>query len=199
MRPIFFTADWHFFHENVMKYCDRPFETVEQMNETIINNYNAKVPRNGHVYVLGDIGFAGPQKLGPLLEKLNGTKYLIRGNHDFKLKKVFLLKHFAWVKDLYELKFEHESIRHSIMLCHYAMRVWNKKHYGAWHLYGHSHGTLPEDKSLWTMDVGVDCNNFSPLSIDDVKEKCALKKIEGETIETIKEFKGAFKGDEDEI
>jgi calcineurin-like phosphoesterase family protein len=62
-----------------------------------------------------------------------------------------------------------------ITLCHYALRVFNKSHHGSWHLYGHSHGTLPDDPNSLSFDVGVDCHNYFPISLDQVKKIMSKK------------------------
>ena len=64
-----------------------------------------------------------------------------------------------------------------IVLCHYAFRVWNKSHRGAWHLYGHSHGSLPDDPNSLSFDAGVDCHEFTPISYERVKEIMAEKRF----------------------
>ncbi|MCX6365194.1 MAG: hypothetical protein NTX57_00570 [Armatimonadetes bacterium] len=77
---------------------------------------------------------------------------------------------FGWVRDYYELKVEDAdapSGKQRIVLCHYAFRVWRNAHHGSWHLYGHSHGSLPGAGR--SMDVGVDCHDFSPISYEQVK------------------------------
>lgn len=172
----FFTADLHLFHKNIIKYCERPFKDVAEMNDTIRDRWNAKVSKDDEVYIVGDVGFAHPDLLISFLESLNGTKYLIRGNHDKRMQSK-LKDCFAWVKDYYALKIDDPDAIHDkqvLILCHYALRVWDRKHYGTWHLYGHSHGTLPHDGSM-SLDVGVDCHDFTPLSYDDIK--LALWKI----------------------
>ncbi len=130
---IFFTSDTHFGHANIIKYCNRPFESVNQMDEVLINNWNSVVRPDDEVYHLGDFSFADPKKY---VYRLNGKIHLIKGNHDYRRKdRLFLEAGIVWVKDLFELK----KVDPNIVLCHYAMRVWPKSHYGAWQLYGHSH------------------------------------------------------------
>jgi calcineurin-like phosphoesterase family protein len=62
-----------------------------------------------------------------------------------------------------------------ITLLHYALRVWNKSHYSSWHLYGHSHGSLPDDPNSMSFDVGIDCHNYTPISFEQVKAIMARK------------------------
>ena len=81
---IYFIADTHFNHENIIKYCDRPFSNAKEMNEYIIQKWNSVVKEDDIVYHLGDVGFGTTEMLKELISRLNGTKILLRGNHDFK-------------------------------------------------------------------------------------------------------------------
>lgn len=160
---IYFSSDSHHGHYNIIKYCNRPFTTVEEMDETIINNFNEVIMPNDTLYFLGDFSF-GPQ--APFRERINCNHiHLIRGNHDRQVQYNL----FESVKDLNEYR----GSGISIVLCHFAMRVWNKKHHGSWHLFGHSHGTI-EDFDL-SFDCGVDTNNFMPYSLDDVVKRMEAK------------------------
>lgn len=170
MKNIFFTSDHHFGHKNIIKFSNRPFESVEEMDETMIERWNEKIKPNDEVYHIGDVALCSPNKLKKILARLNGKIYLIKGNHE---KSALECKdHFEWIKDYYELKVEdadfHEG-RQMIALLHYGMRVWNASHWGTFHLYGHSHGTLPDDPKSRSFDVGVDCHDFYPLSYEEVK------------------------------
>lgn len=80
----YFIADTHFNHENIIKYCNRPFKDSKEMNEYIVNKWNSIVRKDDIVYHLGDVGFGSTDELKELVGRLNGTKILIRGNHDFK-------------------------------------------------------------------------------------------------------------------
>lgn len=81
---IYFIADTHFNHENIIKYCDRPFSNAKEMNEYIIQKWNSVVKEDDIVYHLGDVGFGTTEMLKKLISRLNETKILLRGNHDFK-------------------------------------------------------------------------------------------------------------------
>lgn len=81
---IYFIADTHFNHENIIKYCNRPFKNSQEMNEHIIKKWNSVVKKEDTVYHLGDVGFGTTEMLKDLVGRLNGTKILLRGNHDFK-------------------------------------------------------------------------------------------------------------------
>jgi calcineurin-like phosphoesterase family protein len=168
---IWFTSDHHFGHKNIITYSKRPFETVEQMNQELINRWNAKVAPNDEVYHLGDFAFLSPEKLRTLRTQLNGKIYLIQGNHDTSALQC--ADCFEWIKEYHELVIEdpeaHKGKR-LIILLHYAMRVWNVSHHGSWHLYGHSHGMLADDSFSLSFDAGVDCHNFYPISYEEVKQ-----------------------------
>lgn len=163
MNKTFFTADTHFSHDNIRKYCNRPFDTAEEMNEVMIERWNSVVKQGDLIYHLGDFSWGDPI---PILEQLNGQVYYIIGNHDKRNYRV-LQEHqkIVWMKDLFTLKHDGKSTT----LCHYAMYRWPKAHFNEWHLFGHTHGTLAGvGKSF---DVGVDANDFTPLSWEQVVEK----------------------------
>ena len=155
----FFTADTHFSHKNIIKYCDRPFTSVEDMDKTIIDNWNKKVGPRDLVYHLGDFGMGRTQDLKNIKNKLNGRIEFVFGNHDRSSFDIF--KPIRYMLDI-------RVGNQPITLCHYAMRVWNKSHYNAWHLYGHSHGLEGFGKSF---DIGMDVRNFTPISFDEVKKE----------------------------
>lgn len=91
MLKIWFTSDLHFSHKNVIKYCNRPFESVEEMRYKLIENWNDVVQSEDVVYVLGDVFFCGTQEATRIMQQLNGVKILIRGNHDQKPTKMIKL------------------------------------------------------------------------------------------------------------
>jgi calcineurin-like phosphoesterase family protein len=160
MSGVFFTADLHLGHGNIIKYCNRPYSSIEEMDESLISNWNSVVGKNDHIYVVGDFTMGG--NAPNYLRRLNGIKHLIRGNHDREPK----LEH-GWtsIHDLRTIKVGAQPI----VLCHYALRVWDKSHYGALHCYGHSHGKLPDDTESLSLDVGVDCHNYTPLEFEEIK------------------------------
>ncbi len=168
MSELFFTADTHFHHANIIKYCNRPFKSVEEMDDTLINNWNDKIKSGDTVYHLGDFSFTEAR---PYFHRLNGNIHFIRGNHDKQAEGFYrdaIAKDqvtFVSFKDVNTVVYNGQEI----FMSHYAHRVWNKSHRGVWHLYGHSHGTLPDDPNALSFDCGVDCHNYTPLSFDDVK------------------------------
>lgn len=167
MSSIFFTSDSHFGHNNVIKYCNRPFSSIGEMDEKLISEWNNTVSKNDTVYHLGDFTF-GDHK--PYLNRLNGkNKYLILGNHD----RIDRAKNAGW-DNIYDLCEVRDDNKNRFILCHYAMRVWNGSHKGNYHLYGHSHANLDELHE-WgrSMDVGVDniarlLGRYRPIEITEV-------------------------------
>lgn len=162
MKPIF-TADPHWRHANIIKYCNRPFTDVDEMNRTLIDNWNSVVNYNQDIYVLGDIYLGHESGFMEIFKQLNGNIHFIAGNHDktaWKFKDEFA----SFTPGIKEITVGKQRI----VLCHYAMRVWNRSHRGSWHLYGHSHGTLPDDPNSLSIDVGVDCHNYTPITFDQV-------------------------------
>ncbi len=168
---VWFTADTHFGHSNIIKYCNRPFATVGEMNETLIKNWNSVVKPRDMVYHLGDFCFGKDDYTFDLyFKQLNGLIIFIKGNHD---KLAWRNKHKFFASSDFGREIEVDGQK--ITLCHYAMRVWDKSHYTAWDLYGHSHGSLPDDPHALSIDVGVDCHNYTPISFEQVGEIMAKK------------------------
>lgn len=170
MNNIFFTSDTHFYHANVIKYSNRPYGSVEEMNAAIIQNWNSVVRPGDRIYHLGDFGFARPEQLTRILEQLNGQKYFIVGNHDKSMWDASVKKHFIKYADMMELSVGKQKL----VLCHYPLASWNRAHHGSFMLHGHSHGSyVAPDYRIW--DVGVDVNNMTPISYDEIERK--LNKI----------------------
>jgi len=170
---IFFTADTHFGHKNIIKYSYRPFSSVTEMEETIVHNWNSRVKQDDTVYHLGDFAFVNKSEKNRLLHRLNGNICLIKGNHDKKLNAELRSK-FCWIKDYHEITGPNKV---KIVLCHYAFDVWNKSHHGSWHLHGHSHGMLPPGNRM-RVDVGVDTNGFHLYSMKDIELMMEYRKAD---------------------
>lgn len=174
---MFFTSDHHFGHKNIIQYCNRPFQSVDEMNEELVRRWNEKIGPEDKVYHLGDMAFASSEKeTREILDRLHGKIYLIKGNHE-KLAKA-CSDRFEWVKDYYELTVRDDSFakgKQLVILFHYAIREWKGKYRGTYQLYGHSHGTLPDISDALAFDVGVDCHDFYPLSWEEVKTKMQQK------------------------
>jgi len=162
----YITADPHFGHVGILHHADRPWKTVEEMDEALISNWNAEVHKQDQVIIVGD--FAWKNHIA-YLDRLNGRKILVRGNHDDFSKKVE--SKFSEVHDLLERKFEGQRI----VMCHYPMRGWRGAANGSWHLYGHHHGTAQEDPGSCCFDIGVDVWFYRPVSLEVVAAKMKQK------------------------
>jgi calcineurin-like phosphoesterase family protein len=163
MSNVLFTADLHLGHYSIIQKCNRPFTTLEEMHETIIDRWNSVVesPRD-KIVVLGDFSFK-IKNTKVYFDRLKGYKFLIVGNHDERWTKRLP---WGWVKDTMLYKGLNE---HGIWLSHYPHRSWRSSFRGSWHLYGHTHSKLqPYGMSF---DVGVDSWNFTPVPVEIVREK----------------------------
>ena len=181
---VWFTADHHFGHANIVLHCTRPFGSVAEMNATMADRWNSVVGPQNVVYHLGDIFWMPSGEAQALRRRLNGRICLVRGNHDLTADSIRTC--FEWVNDYYELKVEDDDAaggKQLIVLCHYAMRVWNHSNYGSWHLFGHSHGTLPEIPGGLAIDVGVDCHDFTPIPYAHVKAIMQARRAAGGAVQ----------------
>ena len=155
---FFFTSDEHFSHFNILSYCHRPFLSIEEMDNAIIQRHNEVVGSEDTVYHLGD--FTLKHKAENYIRRLNGKHIFLKGSHDY------------WNKELpYIIEKEIDGIY--IVMCHYAIKIWPRSHFNSWQLFGHSHNKLEGIGKQ--MDVGVDGNNFYPYSFEQIKKIMAKK------------------------
>lgn len=162
----FFTADHHFGHESIIRHCARPFANAAEMDEAMIENWNAVVSRGDRVIHVGDFAHRIDEKrLKKIFGALNGQKFLLIGNHD--RRDTLALTWAAPPAHMMHLTVDAQKI----VACHYGMRTWSGARHGAIQLYGHSHGRLPGN-SL-SCDVGVDCFGFFPQTVAQIKEHLA--------------------------
>jgi len=166
----FFSADWHLFHNNIIKYCDRPFKDEKTMREEIIRRHNKVVGKNDTVYVLGDVAMLPSgeiSKLTSVLAQMNGTKHLILGNHDEGKPFTYVRVGFASV---------HTSLiyNNDVVLCHdpacaniFPDKLW---------LVGHVHNLFKMVVDpIVCYNVGVDVNSFYPITLDNIYTE--IKKV----------------------
>jgi len=167
---IYFLADTHFGHEKIIEYCDRPFSSVGEMDSVMIERWNRIVQPKDVVYFLGDFCMGNQEMAFSYFRRLNGQIYVIPGGHDKK-----------WIRPnlcytgpncvvricppLHTVTLDGQVI----VLCHFAMRVWDRSHFNSWQLHGHSHGGLLGVGKQ--MDVGVDCWDFYPVALETVRRK----------------------------
>lgn len=174
---LHFTSDTHFFHKNILKYCpQRPWESVDEMNEALVENWNSRISPTSVVFHLGDFAFCGSTKMNELLTRLNGKIIHFRGNHDHIKPEV---------RARFEAEYTYKRVKvkdgdevFGIAMMHYPMASWEQMQRGTWHLHGHSHGNL--NFSLGRMlDVGIDTHpELRPYTFAEIKEHMLARPIE---------------------
>lgn len=171
----FFTSDTHFNHANIIKFCNRPFKDVEQMNDVMIANWNSVIGKDDTVFHLGDFCLGGAAEWTKILDRLNGKIYLIMGNHDLKNIRQGFISRFEHVA----MQIRIEIGKKRIYLCHYPFLCFEGSYKDdVWQLFGHVH-TRRSNSGIdagrlqylypTQYDVGVDNNNFTPVSFGQVK------------------------------
>jgi calcineurin-like phosphoesterase family protein len=176
---IWFTSDNHFSHFNIIGYTNRPFVTAGEMDKALIANHNSVVGPNDSVYFLGDFSFASPARTVEILNQLTGKHlYLINGNHDKVVRKSpEVADCFDWVKDYYELTIQDASISSGkVLFClfHYPIMSWNGMLHNSCHLFGHTHIKENVFNGKKLMNIGVDANNYTPVSYEQIRDYFAL-------------------------
>ena len=137
MSRKFYISDWHSGHGNIIAFDNRPFRSVEQMNETLVQRWNSVVEPGDIVYVLGDMFWCNSNLAIPILQKLNGQKFLVKGNHD-RCNDGRFTKQFVKVTEYLEV----EDNGRKVVLCHYPIPCFKNHFYGWYHLYGHVHNSF---------------------------------------------------------
>jgi calcineurin-like phosphoesterase family protein len=160
---IYYTSDTHFRHRHILQFDKRPFASMEEMEEAIIKRWNGRVRPTDTVYHLGDFVWGRDVVASEILARLNGQKHLIWGNHDHSTVKRMT----EWTSSQPYLEIRDGT--DFVVLSHYAHRVWNKGHYSSFHLYGHSHGSLPPQGR--SHDVGTNVWDYRPVTLAEVKER----------------------------
>lgn len=171
----YYTSDLHFGHRRIIEYENRPFNSVEEMDDYLIYKWNSKVKNGDEVYILGDFGFIKGVGANDILSRLNGRKYLVKGNHDhyFLNDKAFDHSKFVWVKDYATVK----DKDYTICMFHYPIAVWDRQHHGSLHFYGHVHSNkdghhpLLLDLGENAFNVGCDIHNYEPMSLAEILSK----------------------------
>jgi calcineurin-like phosphoesterase family protein len=181
---VWFTSDTHFLHKNIIKYCDRPFSSIEEMDEQIISNWNKKISNDDIVYFLGDFIFTRDYEIfKKYSQKLNGKKICIYGNHDIFSIDDYINAGWISVYQLYDCIID--GIK--IVMCHYPLMSWNNSINGSIMLHGHEHWKkqyIP-DHNIYSklqisekrINVCQDSNNFYPYSIKDIINICKNRSI----------------------
>lgn len=180
-QNIWFASDYHFFHTNVIKYDNRPFKDIDEMNDSLITNWNHYIDKKDVVFYLGDLSFDKSEKTEKIIKSLNGKIHFIMGNHDDDrfIKK---LNRFETVSDYVNLSvvdLDNPRKKQGIMMMHFPLLSWDKEHHGDWHLHGHCHQNLlrdmPEYYKRKVLDVGCNGWDYCPLHYTDIKQKMLEK------------------------
>ena len=185
---IWFCSDLHYHHKNIIKFqkerCDAmcltedmsDIEKLESHDKWLVEMWNNTVDKHDHIYILGDVSFGSQEETKNFLAKLKGHKHLIIGNHDKScqglenyFESVSQIKEFPIKKHQYD--FLEENIY--LVLCHFPMVAWNRRLHGAFHLCGHTHGTLDKinkDSEELRVDIGLDSEiaNYGLVSLETV-------------------------------
>lgn len=179
VEELYAVGDLHFSHKNLVrgtstwenKTGTRDFDTIEQMNETIIKSINDTVPADAVLINLGDMLFGDKSKLPYFRKRINCKKILyIYGNHcGFIRNNKEYQQLFDWCGDYLEI------FAGSKLICcfHYSCKIWNESHRKSYHLFGHSHGNLPSEEHERSVDVGWDVwkRPISFIEIDKIMSK----------------------------
>ena len=170
MATDFYISDTHFGHSNIIRLCNRPFVDVTEMDRVLIENWNARVGKDDHVWHLGDFSFKSAIPAENYLKKLNGIKHLIIGNHDAKgvLKQANLSE---WFETVDYALFRTDGAGRKLWLCHYPMMSAPRNTYM---LYGHIHSNQPE--SFWpllstyesALNCSVEVNGYMPVTLEEL-------------------------------
>jgi calcineurin-like phosphoesterase family protein len=165
IEKVFITSDSHYFHTNIIKYCDRPFKDVIEMNQELVKRWNNVIDNDTIVFHLGDFCLGRTDTALHILNSLNGKIYFIKGNHDKTvLAKSYTKKRFEWIKDDYE--FYYNDIH--FLLTHRPLCSLTKNTIV---LHGHVHkrtNILEKHGSNILLDIGVDAWNFTPISLEKI-------------------------------
>ena len=174
---LFFTSDPHYGHENILKYCHRPFSSIEEHDEELIRLWNETVPEDGIVFILGDIGFCSETYLKTILNRLNGKIYWIIGNHDWRRITPGIMNRFECITQQMVITVDNKLIylNHFPFLCYP-----DSDRHPVYQFFGHVHsGPLSGSSDISRLvhlnkrqyDVGVDNNGYKPISFQDIMKK----------------------------
>ena len=175
---IYYISDLHIGHKNAIRFDERPFSGIDEMECEIIRRWNEKVSSDDDVYILGDVFYRFKGDRTGFLKKLGGRLHLIVGNHDFEiLKDEAALGCFDSVDKLRQIV----DNGRRVVMCHYPIISWNMKHFGAYHVYGHVHSKVNEEtlfmmKQERAFNAGCMINNYEPCTLDELERNNRLFK-----------------------
>ena len=177
---LYFLADLHLGHTNIIKYSTRPFKDANEMNEAIVAQWNVHIKDDDIVYIPGDLSMHNKSVLEKYIPMLKGNLFVIPGNHDSvkilnKITNITVLNEYV---ELNVIDSETENGKQLICLMHYPIAKWKNMEYGSWMLHGHTHGGYVNPGA--SLDTGVDAlHRVYPASYDEIKvylyQKCNTK------------------------
>jgi len=169
----FFTSDTHFGHRAIIDLCGRPYQSVDQMNEALVNNYNSVVGVDDCVLWAGDAFFMSFDKSKAILDRLNGTKALVIGNHDRSADRMAAMG-FAMVCDMATISIAGRTVK----VCHYpykwaanderCMAYPTKQYKNEILMHGHTHSSSRVIGNM--IHVGCDAWNYTPASLTSIEK-----------------------------
>ena len=169
---IYYISDLHIGHKNAIRFDERPFSGIDEMECEIIRRWNEKVSSDDDVYILGDVFYRFKGDRTGFLKKLGGRLHLIVGNHDFEiLKDEAALGCFDSVDKLRQIV----DNGRRVVMCHYPIISWNMKYFGAYHVYGHVHTHVTEETMLMmkqerAFNAGCMLNNYEPCTLSELED-----------------------------
>ena len=176
----FITSDLHFGHKNIMKFCPvtraRFRDDVSYMNEAMVKEWNDMVAPEDLTYILGDVAFMSGSDAGRIVNRLNGTKILVEGNHDRKtLMDATFRNAFAEVHKYLDINYNGTKC----VMFHYPIAEWDQMHRGSVHFHGHLHGNKSGLEGFRALDAGMDATGFIVQDMDLMIAKALKGEIKG--------------------
>ncbi len=174
------TSDLHFGHANIMNFCSqaraRFHNDVTYMNEKMIEEWNETIAQDDTVYILGDVAFLPADKAVKILQRLNGRKILIEGNHDRKLLNDPVFRR-CFVEIHPYLCINYEKTR--VVMFHYPIAEWDQMHRGAVHFHGHLHGGKSGLEEYRARDMGMDATGMIAVTMERAIADAMTGKVKG--------------------
>lgn len=158
-------ADTHFWHDNVIDFCQRPFATSKEMNEYMVNAWNSTVNKNDVVWHLGDVSFGGSENTIKICQSLNGQKILVRGNHD---KRTVTFWKRAGFREVFNRPFY--SIKYGVVMSHAPMRDLPSS---MKNIHGHTHDLYTGLNQRQWACVSVEMTMYAPMLVQNVINQMA--------------------------
>lgn len=174
----FFTSDWHLYHKKIQEYCpsSRKGDTPEQMTDMILTNVSEQAKPGDEIFNVGDVSFGTFEQTEKALldiKRMGINHHLILGNHDKRIRDSSVLRAcFESVGDMKAITLGKQVI----IMSHFAYSIWDRKHYGSWHFFGHSHGGYQQEGKC--MDVGLDTRPVGDMKMWTYDELAAIMKFQ---------------------